>query len=192
MVAMRYEPQPGTIPHRAVAWLRAMAKCRPGYEPSSVEICAGLDIDPDGFVAYMRYVREHGVVHTRKAPVGRLLYWRLGDGTQDPTLGWRRTPATVAFDAQVELTAKIWMFLLKAGGRWLSGDVAAGIREDSARVGWVLAAMVRNDNARRFEVQNMKRRFTYGVTGACKVPRLVSVQQVAECVMTQEAEAEAA
>jgi hypothetical protein len=47
-------------------------------------------------------VREHGVVHTRKAPVGRLLYWRLGDGKQDPTLGWRRTPAVVAFDAQVE------------------------------------------------------------------------------------------
>jgi hypothetical protein len=99
---MAYEPQPGTIPHRAMAWLRAMAKCRPGYEPSSVEICAGLDIDPDGFVAYMRYVREHGLVHTRKAPVGRLLYWRLGDGKQDPTLGWRRSPAVVAFDAQVE------------------------------------------------------------------------------------------
>lgn len=85
---MAYEPQPGTIAHRACLWLRSMDKVRPGYEPSTVEVCEGLDIDTYGFVPCMRAAREAGIVHTRKAKLGmgRVMLWRLGDGTPDPTL----------------------------------------------------------------------------------------------------------
>jgi len=86
---MTYEPQPGTIPHRVLVWLRSMAKVNPGKEPSTPEICEALDVDGAGFTAYMRPAREHGLVHTRRATLGRFLYWRLGDGTPDPLLALR-------------------------------------------------------------------------------------------------------
>lgn len=84
---MTYQPQPGTTPFRAVAWLRSMAKCRPGYEPSTAELCDGIGVEVPGFTAYMRICREQGIVHTRPATFGKSLHWRLGDGKPDPALG---------------------------------------------------------------------------------------------------------
>jgi hypothetical protein len=94
-----YKPQPGTIPHRAVAWLRAMQAERPGYEPSTVEFCEALDVDTYAFTACMRMVRERGLVHTRKESP-KVLRWKLGSGKPDPEL---TKPAHLAsFDASVE------------------------------------------------------------------------------------------
>lgn len=84
-----------------------------------------------------------------------------------------------------ELTAKLWLFLLKAGGRWVASDVAKKTGENSADVGQMLPAMARADNVRQYPLEGKARRFTYGVTGTCKIPRCVNVQQVAECVMAQ-------
>jgi len=84
-----------------------------------------------------------------------------------------------------ELTATVWLFLLKAGGRWASGDVTKGTGLNGVDVCWTLAAMVRNGTARKFDEPGLRRRFRYGVTGACKVPRGVSLQQVAECVLAE-------
>lgn len=86
---MSYEPQPGTIQHRAIAWLRSAAKVRPGYAPSTVEFCTALGVDTENFSAYMRPAREHGIVHTSKASGCKVLFWRLGDGTPDPQITGR-------------------------------------------------------------------------------------------------------
>jgi crossover junction endodeoxyribonuclease RusA len=84
-----------------------------------------------------------------------------------------------------EMGAKLWLFLLKSGGRWVASEVAARTGEDREEVRQILPAMARSENVRKYAVEGKERRFAYGVTGACKVPRFVNVQQVAECVMAQ-------
>lgn len=87
---MTYTPQPGTIPHRVVEHLRELADLFPRREPSTAEMCEALDIDSAGVTAFMRPAREHGLVHCRKKQAtGKLLFWRMGDGTPDPLLGGR-------------------------------------------------------------------------------------------------------
>jgi hypothetical protein len=87
--------------------------------------------------------------------------------------------------ARGEESGKLWLFLLKSGGRWLSGDVAKATRTEGTHACWLLAAMARNSNVSRFPVAGKTRRFAYGVTAGCKVPRFVTLGQVAECVMAQ-------
>lgn len=78
---MSFKLQPGTIQYRAIAWLKSMAKVRPSYEPSTVELCAALDIETDGFTAFMSTCRYHGLVTARKKTgQGKILFWSLGDG----------------------------------------------------------------------------------------------------------------
>jgi hypothetical protein len=85
-------------------------------------------------------------------------------------------------------TAKLWLFLLRAGGRWLSGDVAKATKMDPSLVGWLLAAMTRCDNAKKFPVAGKNRRFSYGVTAECRIPRCVSMGEIAECLAIQPVE----
>lgn len=91
-----------------------------------------------------------------------------------------------------ELTAKLFLFLLASGGRWRSLDVAEGVNQDSAMVAQMLSHMARFGHVRKYPIQGMRRRFRYGVTGDCSMPRSVTVQQVASCVMTQPADEETA
>jgi hypothetical protein len=58
---MAYEPQPGTIPFRAIAWLRSMEKCRPGAKTSTADLCESIGVDSEGFTAYMATARRHGL-----------------------------------------------------------------------------------------------------------------------------------
>lgn len=78
---MTYHPQPGTIPHRAVAWLRAQHSIYPDREYPTPELCEALDCETAGFTAFMSTARSHGLVQARfHAGEGKLLFWRLGDG----------------------------------------------------------------------------------------------------------------
>lgn len=93
---MPYEPQPGTIPHRAYAWLRSMRQCGDeGPFPTSV-LCDAIGVDSWGFAPFMRPAREHGIVHTSRRPGrGLALLWSLGDGKPDPGLNARPVPSDV-------------------------------------------------------------------------------------------------
>jgi hypothetical protein len=75
---MTYTPQPGTIPHRAIAFLE---KQPPGTDLAAAVICEDLGVDTNSFSVRMKLAREAGLVRTRKE--GRLLFWGLGDGTPD-------------------------------------------------------------------------------------------------------------
>lgn len=83
---MSYQPTPGTIPYRAIGWLKELAAARPEHEPSTSEICEALGISSDLFTGYMRPTRAHGAVHTRRGQGTRVLFWHLGDGKPDRTL----------------------------------------------------------------------------------------------------------
>jgi hypothetical protein len=94
-----YTPQPGTIPHKAVQWLQAMEKIAPGGEYSTPDLCDRIGVDAEGFTAYMAKSRKYGAVHVRRKPyTGKLLYWRLGDGTPEADL----PPDVAAHDARID------------------------------------------------------------------------------------------
>jgi hypothetical protein len=96
---MTYEPQPGTIPYKAVAWLRAQDGVSPGRWYSTPELCERIDTEVECFSAYMRPAREHGLVHTEKrTATGKLLWWRIGDGTPQ----FDKPPHLAEFDARLD------------------------------------------------------------------------------------------
>lgn len=90
--------------------------------------------------------------------------------------------------SRADVTARIWLFLLKEGGRWVASDVAARTGESKNMVAWQLAAMDRYGQARKYPVPGKKRRFTYGVTGGCGIPRSVKLQELTDCVIAQGAQ----
>jgi hypothetical protein len=77
---MAYEPQPGTIPFRAIAWLRSMEKCRPGAKTSTADLCESIGVDSEGFTAYMATERRHGLAKAEHQRGTKVLLWSLGDG----------------------------------------------------------------------------------------------------------------
>jgi hypothetical protein len=81
---MAYEPLPGTIPHRALPWLRAQTKATRKGEYSTAEICEGLDIGTSGFTASMGPAVAAGLVKAEKREGSRSLWWSLGDGKPLP------------------------------------------------------------------------------------------------------------
>lgn len=94
---MSYEPQPGTIAHRVILWLRAQAKAtgNPEAEYGTGEVCEALDLELEGFVPFLRTSRDHGLIHTRHVMTDtRRLVLRLGDGSPDPCV-WKRRPPVV-------------------------------------------------------------------------------------------------
>jgi hypothetical protein len=82
---MSYEPQPGTIPHRVIAWLKEAERLEPGKEFPAVVICECLDIELAGFSSCMDRARVAGLVRARRPdPAFRNLVWSLGDGKAMP------------------------------------------------------------------------------------------------------------
>lgn len=110
---MSYQPQPGTIPHRAISFLQ---KQDAGTELAAAVICEDLGIDTNSFSVCMKPAREAGLVRTRKE--GRLLIWSLGDGTPDlpprdeeevdPALPPRRQKAEQAEPVEQPFNAALW------------------------------------------------------------------------------------
>lgn len=83
---MIYNPPTGTIPFRAIAWLKAMAGQGQHGPFSSAGLCEGIDSDPAGFVTCMKPALTAGIVTAVKLKGrGKTLWWALGDGkTQHP------------------------------------------------------------------------------------------------------------
>lgn len=76
---MSYTPQPGTIPAKAIEWLRAQP---PGAEVSSAELAEAIGADTSSIIPCLVTPRQHGIVKSSHRPGNkRLLYWSLGDGT---------------------------------------------------------------------------------------------------------------
>lgn len=88
---MSYTPQPGTVPHRAIAYLE---KQPAGTEFSTAALCEELGVDTDGFSTSMGLARKAGLVRARKE--GRLLFWSLGEGQPEEN----DPPPSVDEDAQ--------------------------------------------------------------------------------------------
>jgi hypothetical protein len=75
-----YEPQPGTIPHRVIAWLRK----HPTQEPSTAELAEAVSCDPAGMASCMAPAVSAGLVKRSKVAGFRTLWWSLGDGKPLP------------------------------------------------------------------------------------------------------------
>lgn len=86
---MTYQPQPGTIPHRVIAWLKAMEKAQPGkrVEVSSADLAEAMGVaDSRDIHYYLRRARDAGAVVTKGSiRMGHhVVLWSLGDGTPVP------------------------------------------------------------------------------------------------------------
>jgi hypothetical protein len=73
-----YQPQPRTIPYRAIEFLKTHPA---GSELAAAVICEALGTDTNGFATCMTPAKRAGLVQARKE--GRLLMWSLGDGTPE-------------------------------------------------------------------------------------------------------------
>lgn len=89
-----------------------------------------------------------------------------------------------------ELTGKLWLAMLKEGGRWKPKELAAHAREDGVQVSQALNAMIGSKYVRRFPVG--PRFFVYSVTPDCRVPLSVTVKDVAAQLLAQPTDMEQA
>lgn len=73
-----WTPQPGTIPHRALAILR---KLGPGESIASADLADRLDADPVSLSTCMAPAKRAGVVKAERVPgKGSTFWWSVGDG----------------------------------------------------------------------------------------------------------------
>ena len=76
---MTYVPQPGTVPHRVITWL----KLQPiGAEFPSAVIAEELGIIPSHIPSSLEVPAKHGAIAKRKE--GALIMWSLGNGVPQP------------------------------------------------------------------------------------------------------------
>lgn len=90
---MSYTPQPGTVPHRVLAYLRALPD---GIRPSTVELAEALSVDPAVVTATMPAALRDGQVqrHPFTTASGRASYrWTAVVGQPAP-----KAPAEVDDD----------------------------------------------------------------------------------------------
>lgn len=75
---MTYTTTPGTIPHRAVAYMQRQPR---GTQISTIELCEALDISSASFASVMVGAVKAGLMKTEVRIEGRrVTYWSLGDG----------------------------------------------------------------------------------------------------------------
>lgn len=75
---MTYEAQPGTIPHRVIAFLKMHPE---GTEFSTAELSEAIGHEGANLNGCCRHVVEAGALQARKREgEGRVVYWSLGDG----------------------------------------------------------------------------------------------------------------
>jgi hypothetical protein len=83
-------------------------------------------------------------------------------------------------------TARIWLWLLKEGGRHAAVEVANGCELlDTAAAFTLLRSMTEYGSAMRWQVEG-KRGSRYGVTPGCRVPQGVTVRELMDAVMSEE------
>ena len=74
-----YVPQPGTIPHRVIAYLRRM---QPGECIATAPLADELDVSPSSILPCMGAAVRGGLV--KRESINGLVHWSLGDGTPQP------------------------------------------------------------------------------------------------------------
>ena len=74
-----YTPQPGTIPHRVVKYLRRM---QPGECIATAPLADELDVSPSSILPCMGAAVRGGLV--KRESINGLVHWSLGDGTPPP------------------------------------------------------------------------------------------------------------
>ena len=79
---MTYQTKIGTIPHKAVQYLKTQPD---GADFTTAQLCEAIDCDVDNFAALLRRAIQAGLVTVRCKPGrGKLLFWSLGDGKPLP------------------------------------------------------------------------------------------------------------
>lgn len=82
-------------------------------------------------------------------------------------------------------TSKVWLALLKAGGRLSTSEVTKLVDVDPESVRALLHSLSTSGAAHKYDTSKPMR---YGVTLHCRVPMGVTIGEILECTTAQEAE----
>lgn len=78
-------------------------------------------------------------------------------------------------------TKRIWLLLLKEGGRWSAAEIAQKIEDFGDDMSGTLANLVSRGYLRRIAKDESNSRVQFVVTPVCKVPRDVTLRELMEC-----------
>lgn len=123
---MSYTPQPGTIPHRAVAWLRENGYDADSAGASTALVCEELGIDCSAFTHSMGTAVGHGLVERQAIEgKGRVLFWRMAERAPIASVA-RIAPIArlVSRPAEGEFRSLMWEGQLPATGMEIRDGVA--------------------------------------------------------------------
>lgn len=73
---------------------------------------------------------------------------------------------------------RIWLVMLKQGGRWSNADVAAALGRDNTWTANLVHSMCTTGTLHRFGYGRGAR---YGVTHECRIPVGVTISEVVAC-----------
>jgi hypothetical protein len=73
----------------------------------------------------------------------------------------------------------VWLMMLAEGGRWTAAEVGARLEIDQTAAASALRAMHEFGTLQKWDRSPTNDRVRFGVTNECKIPRGVTVQDVA-------------
>lgn len=79
------------------------------------------------------------------------------------------------------IAQRIWLLMLKEGGRWSSVEIADKLGDHTLMVSQNVASMVDFGSVRRYEKATPADRVRFGVTADCRIPRGVSISDILAC-----------
>lgn len=74
---MTYTTQPGTVPHRALEFLKSKP---PGFSIATAPFAEAIDVDVGSLSASLATPRKHGLIASERSTKGMFLVWSLGNG----------------------------------------------------------------------------------------------------------------
>jgi predicted transcriptional regulator len=75
--------------------------------------------------------------------------------------------------------AAVWLMMLREGGRWTAAEVGERLSLDQTAAAGSLRSMYEFGTVQKWERSETNDRVRYGVTVDCKIPRGVTVKDVA-------------
>lgn len=79
------------------------------------------------------------------------------------------------------LAKRIWLLLLKEGGRWRTAEISEALSELPYVVTQALYPLERRESVKRYEKPGKGQFVAWGITPGCKVPQGVSLADLLEC-----------
>lgn len=87
------------------------------------------------------------------------------------------------------ISSKMWLAMLKEGGRWSAAEIAKFSKLDAISAHQNLNSLCRTGALRKFDREaSAANRVQFGITAGCAIPRGVTVGEILACSLHQQGE----